>query len=588
MIVQQPLEGRESRVEALRYIASVLSVETRARLVPPSGFTPQLLEERYPPRSLEAGAEVTRFAPSPTGYVHVGGILVALIAQSMAVSTGGVFILRIEDTDQSRYVEGAIPQLFRALEYFRILPDESTRGGAYGPYQQTARREIYDTYTASLLEKDRAYPCFCSAEDLARLTERQRAAGVPVGYWGEWARCRSLSEADVVRRLDAGAPYVIRFRAPDFTGGRIRYVDRVRGRMEIDDNKNDVVIRKTMGLPTYHLAHPIDDHLMRVTTVVRGDEWLSSVPLHLQLFAALDFEPPPYGHVAPILVLEGRSRRKLSKRKDPQANVDFYAASGYPVEGVLCYLRGLANSRLQDQPWREVLAADIRLEECSVSGQLLDLDKLAHICREVIADLPIEEVARRLREWADEYDEGLAKVLRADPDAAARALSIEESSPGHARKDLSKWSDFREQYGFLLPALFEPVRDPSDGRFAPVSPDLVCEMARAVARNYRHDGDPESWFEQVRRAAVSLGFAPTAGDYRRHPDKFHGPLKDAANVIRVLLTGRTRSPDLYQATRILGEEEVLRRLSSLELGSLELGSQELGSQEKPEGQGAAG
>jgi glutamyl-tRNA synthetase len=549
---------------SLQYISVMLSVETRARLVPFSDLTPEILEARYPPRSLKAGAEVTRFGPSPTGYVHVGGILVAIIAQSMAVCTRGVFILRIEDTDQRRYVEGAVPQLFRALDYFKLIPNESIEGGAYGPYQQAARHQIYDTYISFLLEKGLAYPCFCSAENLARLAERQRAADVPVGYWGEWAQCRSLSEVEVVRRLDDDAPSVIRFRAPEFTGGRIRYVDRVRGQMEIEDNKNDAVIRKTMGLPTYHLAHPIDDHLMRVTTVVRGDEWLSSVPLHLQLFAALDFEPPQYGHIAPILVSEGRSRRKLSKRKDPQANVDFYAESGFPVEGMLCYLRGLANSRLQDRPWREVLTAEIRLEECSVSGQLLDLDKLAHICREIIADMTIPEIAQRLKEWADTHDEGLARALASDPAAAMKALSIEESSPGHARKDLSKWGDFRENYGFLLPAIFELVRDPSDSRFAPVTADLVREMACVVAQHYQHDGDPESWFEQVRSAAVGLGFSATVADYRRSPDKFNGPLKNAANVIRVLLTGRTRSPDLYHASRILGEAEVVRRLSSLE------------------------
>ena len=238
----------------------------------------------------------------------------------------------------------------------------------------------------------------------------------------------------------------------------MRYVDRVRGPLEIEDNRNDVVIRKTGGLPTYHLAHAVDDHLMRVTTVVRADEWLSSVPLHLQLFGALGFEPPRYGHIAPILVQEGKSKRKLSKRKDPQANVDYYAANGYPVEGVLCYLRGLANSRLQDQPWREVLDADIRLEECSSSGQLLDLDKLSHISREIIADLTIPEMSDRLLEWAQAHDEGLAEVIRIDPDAVQRALKIEEASSDHARKDLAKWGDFREKYGFLLPALFEPVR----------------------------------------------------------------------------------------------------------------------------------
>lgn len=541
----------------------MLLAETRARLIPSSGVTTDALEKRYPQRSLRVAAEVTRFAPSPTGYVHVGGILVALIAHSMAATSGGVFILRIEDTDQNRYVEGAIPQLLRSLKYFNVVPDESIAVGDYGPYQQSARQEIYDAYAASLLAQNRAYPCFCTSDDLAQLADRQRAADVPVGYWGEWAFCRSLSEAEIVRRLDARVPYVIRFRAPEFTGGKVQYVDRVRGLLEAEDNRNDVVIRKTGGLPTYHFAHPIDDHLMRVTTVVRADEWLSSVPIHLQLFAALGFEPPKYGHIAPILIVEGRSRRKLSKRKDPQANVDYYAESGYPVEGVLCYLRGLANSRLQDQPWREVLAAEIRLAECSASGQLLDLNKLAHICREVIADLTAPEVAQRLQAWADMHDNALAQVLLGDQAAVLRALSIEEFSPGRARKDLAKWSDFREKYGFLLPGLFELVENPADSRFAPLPSELVLAVARTVVDNYQHEGDATAWFDQVRNAAVSLGFSATAGEYRRDPEKFRGSLKEASNVVRVLLTGRTTSPDLYQVSRILGAAEVRRRLRSL-------------------------
>jgi glutamyl-tRNA synthetase len=260
---------------------------------------------------------------------------------------------------------------------------------------------------------------------------------------------------------------------------------------------------------------------------------------------------------------DGRSRRKLSKRKDPQANVDFYASSGYPAEAVLCYLRGLANSRLQDKPWLEVLAADIRLEECSASGQLLDLDKLDYISREVVASMTTQEIARRVTEWAEVYDEKLADVLNDDQAAVCDALSIEEFEPGHARKDLSKWGEFREKYEFLLPALFTLVTNPSDDRFAPVSGKLVCEMANSVLQNYEHAGDAESWFSQIRSAAIGLGFSATAGEFRRNPEKFHGPLKDAANVIRVLLTGRTRSPDLYQASRILGQPEVLRRLGSL-------------------------
>ncbi|MGW5922308.1 glutamate--tRNA ligase [Nocardia fluminea] len=542
----------------------MLSTDTLRRLIPATASTPDDLERQYPSRELPQGAEVTRFAPSPTGYVHIGGILVALIAQSVAKTSEGVFILRIEDTDRNRFVEGAVEQLFRSLAYFGLDPDESINTGSYGPYAQSERAYIYDTYIDSLLQNGLAYPCFCTSDELSEMSAKQRTEGVPMGYWGKWAKCRHLSESDVVTRLDSGDTPVIRFRAPEFTGKRIKYTDRVRGTLEIEDNRNDVVIRKSMGLPTYHMAHAVDDHLMRVTTVIRADEWLSSVPLHLQLFEALGFDIPRYAHIAPIAMMEGKSKRKLSKRKDPQANVDFYAQSGYPVEGVLSYLRGLANSRLQDRPWREVLSSEIRLEECSVSGQLLDLDKLDSLCRHIIADMTITDTAARLRSWADSYDKPLAAQLDADFDAVIRALSIEESTPGHPRKDLAKWGDFGEKYAFLLPSAFEVVQDSSDDRFSPLSSDSVCQMANAVSKNYQHDLPDTEWFDQIRRAALELGFAPTVGEFKRSPEQFRGPLKDAANTIRVLLTGSTRSPDLYQTSRVLGKSEVLRRLSTLQ------------------------
>ncbi|MEY9956781.1 glutamate--tRNA ligase [Streptacidiphilus sp. MAP5-52] len=540
-------------------------MEILDRLIP-SHVTPAAQwEQRFPARPLAEGAEVTRFAPSPTGFVHVGGILVALIAQSVAVSSGGVFILRVEDTDQSRYVEGAVEQLGRSLEYFGIIPDESVGSGAYGPYVQSERAGIYDSFVRVLLEQDSAYPCFCTSEELAELTARQQAAKAPSGYWGPWAACRSLTEQDVVARLDVGTPFVIRFRATSGDGEvrRVKFSDRVRGDIEMDDNRNDVVVRKTMGLPTYHLAHAVDDHLMRVTTVVRADEWLSSVPLHLQLFDALGFDAPQYAHIAPIVIMDGKSKRKLSKRKDPQANVDWYAESGYPVEGILCYLRGLANARLQDEPWQQVLSESLRLEECSNSGQLLDLAKLASICREVIADLPVEQSADRLLAWAQRRDPELAVQLAEDRHALLRVLSIEQTQPDRPRKDLATWGEFREKYGFLIPAAFTLVTDPADARFDPLDVELVRQMAAVVADGYKHDLDGREWFEQVRTAALSLGFSASVGEYKREPERFRGPLKVAANVIRVLLTGSTRSPDLYEASRVLGATEVFRRLASL-------------------------
>jgi glutamyl-tRNA synthetase len=546
----------------------MLTENTIRRLVPGAGVAPIDRERQFPPRTLPKDAEVTRFAPSPTGYVHLGGIFVSLIAQSVARETGGVFILRIEDTDQERFVPDAVNQLSRALEYCGITPDESGSTGLYGPYRQSERQEIYDTYVADLLRSGRAYPCFCSAEELAQLTARQREAGVTTGYWGPWARCRGLSEADIVRQLDAGISHVVRFLAPSPTGRRVHYVDLIRGPLEFDDNQNDVVIRKTRGLPTYHLAHPIDDHLMRVTTVIRSDEWLSSVPLHLQLFDALGFTVPQYAHIAPLVKMEGNSRRKLSKRKDPEATVDFYITSGYPAEGLLIYLRGLANSRLLDGPHAEVLAAPLRLQECAHGGQLVDLAKLEHICREVIAEMPSAELAERILVWASSFDVDLAVHIRQDDDLFLRALTVARSGHSGPRKDIAKWSDFRAKFGFLISPLFESIQDPSDPRFEPVDPDTVMQMSRKVAEGYQHEVDREAWFDQIRRAAITLGFAPTAGEYKRRPAEFRGTIKDAAGAIRVLLTGQKNSPELYDVARVIGETEVKRRLLAPTLAKL--------------------
>lgn len=520
-------------------------------------------EGRYPPRGLPAGAEVTRFGPSPTGFVHIGGIYVAMICQSVARDSGGVFILRVEDTDRAREVPGAAAQLGRALVYFGLKPDEGEEHGEYGPYRQSERRQVYDTFVAELLEGGQAYPCFCSREDLEAIAVEQRAAEVPTGYWGEWARCRDLSPEEAERRLDAVENAVVRFRAPAPAGRRVTYEDRVRGPLELDDNSNDAVIRKADGLPTYHFAHAVDDHLMRVTTVIRGDEWISSVPLHLQLFSVLSFEQVGYAHIAPLMKLDGGNKRKLSKRKDPEANVDFYIEQGYPAEAIACYLRGLANSRLIDRPCPETAQEPIVLEQCSASGQLVDMAKLDEISRNWIGELSDEQIVERLREWATQCDPSLAAAIDSDPERVEAALSVERADTDTPRKDLAKWSDFRPKFGFMVPSLFEPVTDPADERFAPLDPEAVLTLASHVREHYVHNAPDEEWFGQIREAALAHGFAPNAKALKADPDGFRGGIRDAANVVRVLLTGSRQSPNLPDVARVLGEDEVLRRLSSL-------------------------
>ncbi|MDT7670467.1 MAG: glutamyl-tRNA synthetase, partial [Pseudonocardiales bacterium] len=350
---------------------------------------PDHWEQLYPARELPEGARVTRFAPSPTGFVHIGGVYTATIAKDVAHHSGGVYFVRIEDTDQSREVEGVAAQFGRAFEYFGIASDEPT-DAPWGPYLQSKRELIYLSYVRELMRQGLAYPCFCTREELAEMTKRQQATKIPTGYYGSWARWRDADPDEVAAKLAAGDDYVVRFRSPG-TEGRVSFVDAIRGRLEHEANRNDVVILKSVTqsprLPTYHLAHAVDEHLMRVNLVVRGEEWISSVPLHLQLFAALGFEPPTYAHVAPLMKQESGSRRKLSKRKDPEASVDFYVDAGYPAPAVLYYLRGLANGRLAELPLEQALTTAISLDECGVAGPLVDMVKLADISGDHIATL---------------------------------------------------------------------------------------------------------------------------------------------------------------------------------------------------------
>src|SRR5580692_6680749 len=438
----------------------MLSQDVVDSLFPPDLPEPDHWEQLYPPRDLPEEAKVTRFSPSPTGYLHIGGVYAATIDVDVARQSGGVYFVRLEDTDQARVAEGAAAQFAEAFAYFSIGPDEDDQTGHYGPYSQSARAQIYLTYVRELLRQGLAYPCFATKQDLAEITARQRAAGALPGYYGQWAIWRDADPEDVAKRLAAGEPYAVRFRSPGTTGARVSFTDAIRGELSLDDNRNDAVILKSSDtkprLPTYHFAHAVDDHLMRVTLVIRGEEWISSVPLHLQLFDALGFPRIPYAHVAPLMKQEGGSRRKLSKRRDPEASVGYYIEQGIPVEAVQYYLRGLANGRLAEMPLPEALATPLRLSEFGVAGPLLDLVKLDDICADFVSTLLGAEILDRVLPWADGYDPDLASVLRAERDLALRALAVEREGADNPRKDLRRWAEFRPVYGFFFPEIFEP------------------------------------------------------------------------------------------------------------------------------------
>jgi glutamyl-tRNA synthetase len=536
-------------------------------LFPPDLPEPEHWEQRYPPRELPEGAQVTRFSPSPTGFLHIGGVYAATIDVDVARHSDGVYLVRLEDTDQARVAEGAAAQFAEAFAYFSIGPDEDDQSGRYGPYSQSLRAQTYLTYVRELLRQDKAYLCFATKQDLEEITARQRAAGTLPGYYGKWALWRDADPAQVNGRLEAGDPYAVRFRSPAAAGARVSFTDAIRGELTLDANRNDAVILKSSDteprLPTYHFAHAVDDHLMRVSLVIRGEEWISSVPLHLQLFDALGFPRVQYAHIALLMKQEGGSRRKLSKRRDPEATVSFYIEQGYPAPAVQYYLRGLANGRLAEMPLPEALAAPIRLSECGTAGPLVDMVKLDDICADYVATLPGEQILAEVTTWARRYDPDLAAVLETERERALRALSIEREGVANPRKDLRKWADFRAVYGYFFPALFDLVTDPADERFGGLEPDLVRAVAMAFADGYQPPAADTAWFDQTRRLAADLGFAPSQKIYKQDPAAYRGSITEASQVIRVLLTGTRRSPELAEVAAALGADEVLRRVRTL-------------------------
>ena len=536
-------------------------------LFPPDLPEPEDWERRYLPRHLQDGAVVTRYAPSPTGFLHIGGVYTAMINSDVAAHSGGAYLLRLEDTDQARVTEGAVEQFEEGFSYFDIGPTETAKNGSYGPYVQSERAATYLTFVRELLREGKAYLCFATKEELASMAERQKATGALPGYYGQWAIWRDADPDRVIERLEAGAPYVVRFRSPGAAGHRVSFTDAIRGKLTQDDNRNDTVILKSSDqaprLPTYHFAHAVDDHLMRVNLVIRGDEWISSVPLHHQLFDALGFDRIQYAHVAPLMKTEGGSRRKLSKRKDPEASVGYYIELGYPAAAVRYYLRGLANGRLAEMPLPQALAEPIRLSECGVAGPLVDMAKLDDISADYIATLTGHEILDHVRTWAARFDTGCSPSLTPKKDLALRALAIERDGAANPRKDLRKWSDFRPVYGYFFTPLFAPVADPADDRFGGLAPEQVSGLAAAFADGYSPPAPDAEWFDQLRDLAIRRGFAPTQKEYKQNPGAYIGSIRDASQVIRVLLTGSSRSPDLKAVAAALGSDEVRRRVRAV-------------------------
>ena len=538
-----------------------------ADLIFPNAKDISYYEEKYPERNLPEGAVVSRFAPSPTGFVHIGGLYQALVAREMTKKTGGVFFLRVEDTDQKREVENGVTGIVNSLKDFDMAPDEgmiteNDEIGNYGPYKQSLRKDIYEAYAKYLLSQGKAYPCFCSSEELEEMRKKQEAAKVRPGYYGVWAKCRNLTVEESAEKIKNGEKFIIRFKSPGREDRKIKHHDIIKGNVDFPENDQDIVIIKADGLPTYHFAHAVDDHLMRTTHVIRSDEWLSSVPLHLQLFHELGFKAPKYAHIAPIMKNDNGNKRKLSKRKDPEAAVNYYKEEGIPPLAVKEYLLNIANSNFEN--WRRanldkgIDEFDFQLNKMSVSGALFDMVKLLDIGKTVISKMTAEEVYEKALEWAKEYDKELEDML-SDKEYSLKVLGIERGNK-KPRKDISKWSEVKNNIIYMYDNKF--LNEDISYDYAKISnKDEINKILKLYMEEYFDiDHDKETWFNKIKDLAEKTGYAREVKEFKKEPEKWPGHVGDISTVIRVALTGRQNTPDMYEIMQVLGKESVTKRL----------------------------
>lgn len=522
-------------------------------------------EELYPVRDLPEGARVTRFAPSPTGYLHFGGLYAGFASKLTADTTGGVFMLRIEDTDKKREVEDGVTGIVTGLEAFGVAPDEGVTGfnvekGNYGPYTQSHRREIYRAFAKKLMEEGKAYPCFCTPEDLDEIRAKQENEDIK-GYYGSYAKCRDLSDDEIIEKVNAGIPYTVRLRSTGDISRKIKFEDMIKGKIEMSENVNDVVVLKADGIPTYHFAHAVDDHLMRTTHVVRGDEWIASVPVHIELFRALGNKPLKYAHIAPIMKEENGGKRKLSKRKDPEANVSYYIEKGYPEASVKEYMLTILNSNFEE--WRKANKTEdiskfpFNLKKMSVSGALFDMVKFNDVSKNVISVMTNQQVYDLVVAWAKEYNEKLYNLFVADSEKAKAILNIDRDNP-KPRKDIACWEEVENYVSFFYNELYTPDSTLPEN----ISKEDAIEILTKYKEVYSADDSKEEWFNKIKELCSACGFTPNVKEYKQNPDAFKGHVGDVSTVIRIAITSRTNTPDLYYIMQVLGVDEVMNRIDN--------------------------
>lgn len=524
-------------------------------------------EALYPARDLKEGARVTRFAPSPTGYLHIGGLFGALVDVLTAKATGGVSYLRIEDTDKKREIDDGVSAIINGFNAFGIDFDEGVTGfnqekGAYGPYTQSQRAEIYQTVAKDLVKKGLAYPCFCTAEELSSIREQQEKGDALIwGYFGKWAKCRDLSFEEIEANINAGKPYVLRFRSDGQEDKRIFFDDIIRGKIEMPENIIDEVLLKSDGIPTYHFAHACDDHFMRTTHVIRGEEWISSVPKHIALFKACGFRVPKYAHTPQVMKIdeEDGTKRKLSKRKDPEAAVSYFVEQGFPKESLIEYLLTLLNSNFEDwrkaNPTADAFSFPFNLKKMSPSGCLFDLVKLTDVSKNVISVKKAEDIYNELLVWSKEYDADLYSALTADKDFAVNMLNIDREVP-KPRKDIAKWSEVKDYYSYFFEDFYTPEYSFPEN----ISKEDVAAILEAYKAVVDAADDKDTWFSKIKDLCEPLGFTPNVKEYKKNPDAYKGHVGDVSTVVRIALTSRRNTPDLHAIIALLGNDKVKARL----------------------------
>lgn len=530
---------------------------------------PDYYEKKFPERDLPKGAEVTRMAPSPTGFIHLGNLYSALADERIAHRNGGVFYLRIEDTDEKRKVDGAVETIINVLRYFDIEFDEGAGftdadpQNVYGPYFQRQRVEIYHAYAKDLVKRGLAYPCFCTEEELEEVRKEQEEDKVMTGYYGKYAVCRNLTLEDIEAKLKAGLTYVLRLRSAGSPDKEIVFHDRIMGEIKLPENIHDIVLLKRDGVPTYHFAHAIDDYLMRTTMVIRGGEWLASVPTHYELFHVLGFKMPSYGHTAHLMKFDEETggKRKLSKRKDPELSLDYYRKDGYHPMAMKVYLLTLLNSNFEEWyekfPDKDIKEFPFSVEKMSQSGALFDKDKLHNICKNELAKLSEEEMYDFLYDWAAGNEPEKAKVWFADRE---KMLAILRLYMGIGMKRRRKDFIYAKQIFELIGYFFEENNDAEEFKF---DKDTVKEILKEYLAGYDHNDDNSAWFDKLKKVADNLSFASDMKAYKANPENYKGSISDIAEVVRIAVTGRANTPDLWTIIHIIGEDAMKAKIERL-------------------------